>query len=102
MHFIIFNVLCILMVLFISYWWATQGLFSAIIHLLCVVTAGALALAAWEPLTLGLLLRGGKFDGYAWSFALVGVFVVALFVLRLITNKLVPANVDLPQWANLA
>ena len=101
MQLIIFNVLCILIVLVIAYWWANQGLFSAIIHLLCVITAGALALAFWERLTVGLLLRGSWFDAYAWGIALVGVFVLALFVLRLATNKLVPSNVDLPQWANL-
>ncbi|MHC4827944.1 MAG: hypothetical protein ACYTEY_15425, partial [Planctomycetota bacterium] len=101
MQLVIFNILCIAMVLLIAYWWANQGLFSAIIHLLCVITAGALALAFWEPLTVGLLLRGGWFDGYAWSFSLVGVFVLALFLLRLATNKLVPGNVDLPRWANL-
>jgi hypothetical protein len=101
MQLIFFNVLCVILVLLIAYWWANQGLFSAIIHLLCVVTAGALALAFWEPLTLGLLLRGSWFDSYAWSFALVGVFVLVLFVLRLATNKLVPANLDLPPWANL-
>jgi hypothetical protein len=102
MQLVIFNLLCILLVGVIAYWWANQGLFSAIIHLLCVVTAGALAFAFWERLTVGLLLRGSWFDGYAWSVGLVVVFVLALFVLRLATNKLVPANVDLPQWANLA
>ena len=66
MQLVLFNLLCILLVGIIAYWWANQGLFSAIIHLLCVVTAGALAFAFWERLTLGLLLRGSWFDGYAW------------------------------------
>jgi len=101
MQLIIFNVLCIAMVLLIAYWWANQGIFSAIIHLLCVIVAGALALAFWEPLTIGVFMKGSAFDRYAWSFALIGVFVLALFLLRLATNKLVPGNVDLPRWANL-
>ena len=98
----VLNITVIALVLLIAYWWATQGAFSAIIHLLCVIVAGALALAFWEPLTMGLLLRGSGFDVYAWGVSLVGIFVVALVGLRLLTNKLLPSNVDLPRWANLA
>ena len=97
-----FNILVVLLVLLIAYWWGNQGLFSAIIHLVCVIVAGAIALALWEPVTVGLLLRGGFFDSYAWGFSLIGLFTVLLFVLRLATNRLVPANVHLPHWANLA
>ncbi len=99
---IVFNIILIAMALLIAYWWANQGLFSAIIHLLCVIVAGAVAISVWEPLTTGFLLGGGAFDGYAWGVSLIGVFVVTLLVLRVATNKLVPANVDLPHWANLA
>jgi len=100
--FIVYNAIVLGLVLLIGYWWANQGLFSAIIHLLSVIVAGALALAFWEPVTLGLLLKGSKFDPYAWGVSLLGVFVVALFILRLATNRLVPANVKLPRWADLA
>lgn len=99
---VVFNLLVAGLVLLIAYWWGNQGFFSAIIHLVCVIVAGAIALALWEPLTVGLLLRGGFFDSYAWGFGLVGLFTVLLFVLRLATNRLVPANVHLPHWANLA
>ncbi|NIM31085.1 MAG: hypothetical protein GTN60_07155, partial [Pseudomonas stutzeri] len=95
--FVVLNLIVIALVLLIAYWWANQGLFSAIIHLLCVIVAGALALAFWEPITLGLLLKGGFFDAYAWGVSLLGVFVLALLVLRLATNKLVPANVKIPR-----
>ena len=95
------NIVLIALVAMIAYWWANQGLFSAIIHLLCVIVAGAIALAVWEPVTVGLLLRGNAFDNYAWGVSLVGLFVAALLLLRLATNKLIPANVDLPHWANL-
>jgi hypothetical protein len=98
----VFNIVAILLVALIAYWWASQGLFSAVIHLLCVITAGALAFAFWEPLTVGLLLRGGWFDSYAWGMSLVVMFALILFILRLATNKLVPANVDLPPWTNYA
>ncbi len=96
------NLAVVVFVLLIGYWWANQGLFSAIIHLVCVIVAGALALAFWEPFAYGLLMRGSFFDPYAVGAGLLIPFVVALVILRLTTNKLVPANVLLPKWANLS
>lgn len=97
----VFNVILILIVLLIAYWWANQGFFSAMLHLLCVIIAGAIALAFWEPLTIGLLLRGNMFDNYAWGVSLIGLFSISLFVLRVAMDKLAPANVDLPHGFNL-
>lgn len=97
----VFNIIVVTLVLLIGYWWANQGLFSAILHLLCVIVAGAITLAFWELLTVRVLLRGNTFDNFAWGVTFVGLFVVSLFVLRLATNKLIPANVNLPHWANL-
>ena len=34
---IIFNLLIIGLVLLIAYWWANEGLFSSILHLVCVI-----------------------------------------------------------------
>ena len=99
--FIVFNILVIAIVLLIAYWWANQGLFSAILHLVCVVVAGAIALAAWEPITIGLLLKGTFFDDFAWGIALIGTFAIALLALRIAMDKLVPGNVALPQAMNL-
>lgn len=96
-----FNLLILALVALIGYWWATQGVFSGLLHLLCVIVAGAIAFAFWEPVTVGLLLRGTGFDNFAWAVSFIGLFAVPLLILRLATNKLVPANVDLPRWVNL-
>lgn len=96
----LYSILVILGVLFIAYWWGNQGLFSSLLHLVCVITAGAIAFAFWEPLTTKLL-NGSKFDAYLWGITLVGLFTVSLFVLRVAADRLVPSNVQLPQWANL-
>jgi hypothetical protein len=98
---IVFNILICALLLLIAYWWSNQGLFSAILHLLCVIAAGAVTLAFWEPLVTGVLLRGNPFDNYVWGISFIGLFAVTLFLLRLATNKLIPANVDVPHWANL-
>jgi hypothetical protein len=99
---VLFNLLIIFIVLLIAYWWANQGLFSAILHLVCVVAAGAIALAFWEPVTLGLLMSGGMFDDYAWGVSLVLLFCLSLAVLRVAADKLAPGNVNIPMWANLS
>ena len=98
--FIAFNIILILLGGFIAYWWANQGLFSALLHLLCVIIAGAIALAFWEPV-VGLVMRGSFFDNYAWGVSLVILFGLSLFILRLLLDKLAPANVAVPHWANL-
>ena len=46
----VFNILVIGFILLIAYWWANQGLLSAILHLVCVFAAGVLAFATWEPI----------------------------------------------------
>lgn len=101
MVFITLNIIILGLVLLIAYWWANQGLFSAILHLMCVVAAGAITFGVWEPLTEGLLLHGNAFDRYAWGVSFVGVFAVSLFLLRLAFDKLAPGNVHLPHWVNL-
>lgn len=100
--FYVLNIILIGLVLLIAYWWANQGLFSAILHLIAVIAAGAIALGAWEPLTTKLLLRGTPFDDYAWGVSLIGVFAVSLLAIRVAMDKCIRGNVDLPRWANLA
>ena len=63
---IIFNILVIGSVLLIAYWWANEGLFSSFLHLICVITAGTIALAVWEPISMAML-KGGGFDNYIWG-----------------------------------
>lgn len=99
---IVTNLIVIFLVLLIAYWWASQGLFSALLHLVCVLVAGAIALAFWEPFTYNVLMRGGDFDDYAWGVSLVGLFAVTLFVLRIGMDKAAPSNVNIPTWANFA
>jgi hypothetical protein len=98
----LFNIIVIGLVLLIAYWWANQGLFSALLHLVCVVMAGAVALGLWEPLVVGLLLRDSGADPFVWGATLVGVFAVTLFVLRVLADRMIRSNVDLPHWANLS
>jgi hypothetical protein len=94
-----FNLLLIGLALLIAYWWANQGLFSALLHFVCVIVAGGIAFAIWEPLAVAMLSRG-VLENYAWGIALLAPFALSLLLLRIASDRLVPDNVNFPQWAN--
>lgn len=96
----LFNIIVVGLILLIAYWWANQGLFSSILHCLCVIAAGALALAFWEPIVTEFFLKGNGFDNYAWGLTLGGLFVAFLFGFRLIADRLAPNNVKFPEMVN--
>jgi len=85
----ILSVITLLVVLLIAYWWGNAGVFDALLHLLCVIVAGALAVALWEPVTVGFMLDGG-FGEYAWGVTLGGMFVLLLLICRLIVDAACP------------
>ena len=86
-------VIAFAVILLITYWWANQGAFSALIHLLCVITAGAVAFALWEPLAYRMLSSSA--GEYAKGLVLLGVFILLLLVLRLATDRYLDASLDL-------
>ena len=98
---VVLNIIIVALIALITYWWANQGLLSSVLHFMCVLVAGALAFALWEPVTVGLLLSGGGFDNYAWGVSLVMMFVLLLTFFRLLCDKLVPDNANLPHVLNM-
>ncbi len=95
----IMNVIIIIFVLGVTYAWMIRGMFSSLLHLLCVITAGAIAFAFWEPLAM-LLVKASPERGFmsfiesiAWGVSLVVPFVILLLVLRFATDKLVSGNI---------
>lgn len=86
------NILIGAFIIGMAYWWALQGFFSSLLHLVLVIAAGSLALALWEPLVLNLGMKMQPM--YCWGLWLLGPFVLILVVLRLVVDKLVPKNVN--------
>jgi len=72
--------------------------FSSLLHMACVVVAGAIAFAFWEPISYLILSKAPsrgffEFIEYsAWAIGLVVPFAVSLALLRVATDKLAPAN----------
>lgn len=96
----ILSLIVVAFILLIAYWWANQGLFSAILHCVCVIVAGALAFAFWEPVVIGYLLKGSSFDNYSWGMVLGLLFFLFLVILRVTSDLLIPFDIPLPSLPN--
>lgn len=93
------NILVVIFVLSIGYAWMVRGIFNAMIHALCAFIAGAIAFAFWEPLAL-MLVKASPERGFlsflesiAWGVALIVPFAVAMLLLRIATDKIIPNNI---------
>jgi len=98
--------LAILIVIAMGYVWLTRGFFSALIHLVCTVIAGAVAFAVWEHAayflidfapTSGFLSFLG---GTAWGLGLALPFAITLALLRAGVDGVIRANVNPGTTAN--
>lgn len=97
----IINLLIIAFLGLTMYWWGAQGVLSAVLHFVAVVVAGALALAIWEPLTVGFFLNG-QFSAYAWCVGLLGPFLLILLIVRIALDKIVRGNLYFSTFVNSA
>lgn len=98
------SIAVIFIIVAIAYIWGSRGFFSAFLHMVCVVVAGAIAFALWEPIAYAILDRAGNSQwmiDIAWGCGLALPFALSLAILRLTVDKLVPANVDLDGAPNL-
>ncbi|MEX0877213.1 MAG: hypothetical protein WD114_07110 [Phycisphaerales bacterium] len=104
----IMNIAVVLLVLGIAYVWMVRGVFSSMLQMLCVLFAGAIALAFWEKLALMLVdaspQRGflSFLESIAWGVALVIPFVIYVLLLRLLADKLIPGNITSAKAVNYA
>ncbi len=103
----IMSILAIVLVAAVAYIWVMGGFFNAAIHMLCVLVAGAIAFAFWEPIAYLLLEKVAGNQGFlsflpgmAWGIALVLPFCVSLALLRLVTNKAIKASVTVDNFTN--
>jgi len=86
------SLLAIAIVLLTAYIWLTRGFFSAFLHMICVVLAGAIAFALWEPTAYAIIGKGGFLEATGWCLGLALPFAVVLLLLRVICDKSVGYN----------
>lgn len=93
------NILVTLILLAFGYLGFTRGFYSMVIHLACVIIAGAVAFGVWE--TVAYYILTNYFDSQwivdnAWGAALGLPFALTLAVLIGITAALLRGNVKVP------
>jgi hypothetical protein len=82
----------------VTYLWVTRGFMSSLIHMLCVLVAGAIAFGVWEPLSMFLLNSapdrgfGSFLSDIAWGLGLALPFAISLALLRVSVDALLPFN----------
>ncbi|MCX5662628.1 MAG: CvpA family protein [Planctomycetota bacterium] len=85
-----FNLLLAAFLIFMAYWWALQGLYSGLLHLLVTVLAAAMAFAFWEPISMGFLVK--VMYPYAWGVGLILPFFFYLLCFRVFLDKFAPRD----------
>ena len=91
----------IIFILLATYWFGfKEGFFSGLIHLACVIVAGAVAFAFWEPLAVAMLGSSSTRE-WAWGVSLLAIFCFALFLLRLAGNLLIPDKLNFPHIVDI-
>jgi uncharacterized membrane protein required for colicin V production len=90
---VIFSLLVIAGVALAQY---RNGLFTSVAMTIQVMLAGLIAFELWEPVAdeLDTYLADGRLAGYEDCIALVGLFALSLFGMRLITNRLNKMMID--------
>jgi hypothetical protein len=92
---IVINLVIVLLILGMTWALMSEGLWGAALMFFNVLFAGILAFNFYEPLA-ALLDSTGIGWGFSDTLCLLGIFLVALVILRLTTETLAPAMVRFP------
>src|SRR5262245_47683096 len=84
------------LILGMTYVLASEGLWGAALMFFNVLFAAIIAFNFYEPLAALLATNVGFLAGFADTLCLLGIFIVALVLLRLTTETLAPAMVRFP------
>ncbi len=96
-----FSIVVALMVLLVTMFSVRQGFFSGLIMFFETVVACLLAFTLYEPF-YGLLSDTIKDPGVGEPLCLMVVFLVALAIMRIATDKLIPGNVKMNMYVDWA
>ncbi|MEQ8317234.1 MAG: CvpA family protein [Phycisphaerales bacterium] len=94
----LFTIFALAAVLVFTWVWVIRGFFSAFLHLLCVLAAGTVAFAVYEPVTMLILGQapdrgiGTILRDTAHGISLGLSFAIALTIFRVVVDKAVPHN----------
>lgn len=95
-----FSLFAVVLILTMTFFQGLQGLFSALIACVLTLLSAALAFGFYEEVYFALLMQYLPEQGRA--VALVGIFVVALIVLRVVFDMLITGNMQFPVYVDRA
>jgi hypothetical protein len=84
---------------------ASEGAWGAVLVFFCALFAGLLAMNTFEPLAEWLGSHVSQEADWQFRFdviSLLGLFALAVFALRVITERLAPARIPIPQLFDVA
>lgn len=102
----ILSAITILLLALLAFIWANRGFYSALIHMVCTIVAGAIAFGLWEMIGYALIdaspQRGAMsaLGGVAWGLALAVPFAVSLALLRLAADAILGFNIIVTTTVN--
>jgi len=90
----------VIVMLIVAYAHFREGLFTAAVMLVNILLAGLITFNFWEPLaeTFDAILAGSIISGYEDLLVLTGLFAGSLALLRALTNKLSPDQIEFPGY----
>ena len=89
----IFSIVILLLVGVIGYFYFVQGFFTGLLSAISAVLAASLAISYFEPMSAAMFQN--KFVDSGNAIALITIFAVSFFAMRLLFDKLVPGNIRL-------
>lgn len=84
----------VVVILALAYVWVTRGFLSSLLHMICVILAGAIAFGLWETSTYFILSKtsNAALVGSAWAIGLIVPFAVVTVLLRVISDSIIRNN----------
>ncbi|MBL8878566.1 MAG: hypothetical protein JNG88_05545 [Phycisphaerales bacterium] len=93
----VLNIIALLLILGITFFQTTFGLFSGMINVMCTISAVCIAFGCFEPLNDLMVRSLGWHPSYTLSASFVLLFVVSLIILRTLADNFIRGNVRFPQ-----
>lgn len=96
----LFSFVCGLMVILIAVFWAYQGLLGAALMFFEAVIASMIAFGYYE--SLNSMWDASLGTGVGLPLAFMVLFLVPLFIMRMLTDKMIPQNLTIPMYVDRA
>lgn len=96
----VMNIIALLLILAITFFQTTFGLFSGMVNVMCTISSVCVAFGFFEPLNDFMTRSMGWHPSYTLPAAFVLLFVVTLVILRTLADNFIRGNVRFPLYVD--